>query len=96
MHYTTIIWIFFWHVFHKFFLYLINEVLILECLYWDRQFWCRFEITNKRGILINFWKKNQKFIRWGRLFGTQEYWFAKIGPCEDNSQSSLRTQAQRY
>ena len=37
MHYTTIIWIFFAHVFQMFFWYLITEILMLDCVYWDRQ-----------------------------------------------------------
>ena len=28
-----------WIFFHMLFSYLITETLILECLYWDRQFW---------------------------------------------------------
>ena len=54
MYYTTNIWIFF----HMLLSYLITEILILECLYWGRQFQYR-------------WVKNLTGVG-GRLLSTQE------------------------
>ena len=76
MCYTTNIWIFY----HKFFSYLITEILVLECLYWDRHFWCRWlkkylekQINGAVQISIEEWRGWEVENSGGTFFGTQEY-----------------------
>ena len=67
-------------LFHMVSSYLITEILILKCLYWDPQFRSRqvkkiFGITNTWRVQTNIGglrKKINKRGWWGRLFGTQE------------------------